>query len=81
MRNGLFYLKCLDRSISNRKGAWLVLLLTCFIEISVLNANRVDPDQTPRSAASDLDIYYLPMSLLRDARLKWVNAVLLKLLL
>ena len=30
------------------------LLLSCFIEIPVLNANSVDPDQTPRSGASDL---------------------------
>ena len=28
-----------------------------------LNANSVDPDQTPRSAASDLGLYCLPMYL------------------
>ena len=39
----------------------------------MLKANRVDPDQTPRSAASDLDLYCLPMSLLWDARHKCVN--------
>ena len=49
------------------------LLLSCFVEMSELNANSVDPDQTPRSAASDLGLYCLPMSLLCDARLKWVN--------
>ena len=38
-----------------------------------LNANSVDPDQTPRSAASDLGLHCLPMSLLWDARLKWVK--------
>ena len=32
-------------------------LLSCFVEISELNANSVDPDQTPRSAASDLDLF------------------------
>ena len=31
-------------------------------EIPVLNANNVDPDQTPRSAASDLGLLCLPMS-------------------
>ena len=37
------------------------------------NTNSVDPDQTPHSAASDLGLYCLPMSLLWDARLKWVK--------
>ena len=43
------------------------------VETPVLNANSVDPDQTPRSVASDLGRHYLPMSLLRNARHKWVN--------
>ena len=30
------------------------LLLPCFIEFPVLNTNSVDPNQTPRSVASDL---------------------------
>ena len=29
----------------------------------VLNANIVDPDQTPQSAASDLGLHCLPMTL------------------
>ena len=41
----------------------------------VVNANSVDPDQTPRSAASDLGLHCLPMSHLWDARYKWVNQV------
>ena len=49
------------------------LLLSCFVEISELNANSVDPDQTPRIAASDLGLQCLLMSLLWDARLNWVN--------
>ena len=49
------------------------LLLPCLIESTVFNANSVDPDQTPRSAASDLGLYCLLMSLLWDARLKWVQ--------
>ena len=43
------------------------LLLSCFVEISELNANSVDPDQTPRSASSDPGLHCLPMSLLWDA--------------
>ena len=40
------------------------LLIPSFIEIPVFHANSVDPDQTPRSAASDLGLHCLPMSLL-----------------
>ena len=32
---------------------YFLFLLPCFVEIPVFNANIVDPDQTPRSAASD----------------------------
>ena len=42
-------------------------VLPCFKAISVLNANSVDPDQTPRSAASDLGLHCLPMSIFWDA--------------
>ena len=45
----------------------------CFIEIPIFNANGVDPDQTPRSAASDLGLHCLQLSLLWDARHKWVK--------
>ena len=44
-----------------------------FVEISELNAKSVDPDQTPRSVASDLGLHCLPVFLLWDARLIWVN--------
>ena len=47
-----------------------------FIFIVVLQfmlANSVDPDQTPRSVASDLGLHCLPMSQKRDAMLIWVN--------
>ena len=49
----------------------LLSVLSFIIEIPVFNANSVDPDQTPRSAASDLGLHCLPMSLLWDARHKW----------
>ena len=32
----------------------------CFIEIPVINANSVDPDQMPHSAASELGLHCLP---------------------
>ena len=49
------------------------LLLQCFIEISVFNSNRVDPDQLLHSVASDPGLHCLPMSLLWDAKHKWLN--------
>ena len=49
------------------------LLLPCFIKMPVLNANSVDPDQTPRFVASDQGLHCLPMSLLWDVRHEWVN--------
>ena len=73
MPSGLFYLKSLDRSIYNRKGVCFDLIITIFKEIPVLNANSVDRDQMPHSAVSDLGLHCLPLSLLWDARLKWVK--------
>ena len=40
----------------------MFFLLSCFVKNSELNANSEDPDQTPRSAASDLGLLCLPMS-------------------
>ena len=38
--------------------------------MKILEANRIAPDGTPRSAASHLGLFCLPMSNKRDARLK-----------
>ena len=38
-----------------------------------LFANSGDPDQTLRSAASDLGLHCLPVTLLRVSRLQWVK--------
>ena len=43
----------------------LFLVLSCFIEISVFNANSVDPDQTPHSAYC---LACLPVSLIWGSR-------------
>ena len=64
MPNGLSYLNYLDRSISYIRGVWLIFIII----MSELNANRVEPEQTPRSAASDLGLDCFP-SVLWDARL------------
>ena len=50
----------------------LILVLSLIIEIPVLSASSEDPDQTPRFAASDLDLYCLPVSFLWYARHKWL---------
>ena len=78
MPSGLFHLNCLDRSISGRRGVWLIVLLPCLrdVFVFVFNANSVDPDQTPRSTASDLGLHCLPMSLLWDTSHNWVNKYL-----
>ena len=38
-----------------------------------LFANSEDPDQTPHSAASDLGLHCLPVTLLGVSRLQWVK--------
>ena len=40
-----------------------------------INATSVDPDQTSRFAASDQGLHCLPMSLLWDAKHKWVKNI------
>ena len=44
-----------------------------YFEYLFLLAITEDPDQTPRSAASDLSLHCLPMSQKWDARLIWVK--------
>ena len=49
---------------------YVFFIVSSFIvEIHVLNTNSVDPDQTPRSVASDLRLYCLPVK-----RYKWVKS-------
>ena len=76
MPSGLFYLNSLDGFIFNRRVVWLVFIGNMFSRNSYFNANSVDPDQTPRYAASDLGLRCLPMSLLWDSRHKRVNRFL-----
>ena len=54
MPSGLFYIKSLDRFISNRWGARLIISLLWLVEMPLFNANSVDPDRTPGPVASDL---------------------------
>ena len=61
MPSGLFHLKSLDRSISHIRVVWLVFIITMFFFRTEIT-NIVDPG-----------LHCLPMSLLWDTRLKWVN--------
>ena len=47
-----------------------ISLIPCCVESPLFNANSVDPDQTPRSVASDLGLHCLPLSFLWNARRK-----------
>ena len=40
-----------------------------------LFAHSGDPDQTPRSVASDLRLYCLPVTRLGVSSLQWVNSI------
>ena len=53
----LFY-NTMDQSISNSMVFALFFLLLCFIEIPVVNANSVDPNQMPHPAAPDLGLQF-----------------------
>ena len=39
-------------------------------------ANSEDPDQTPRSAASDLGLHCLPITLLGVSRTQWLKLII-----
>ena len=43
-------------------------------KMAKLFANIGDPDQMPRSAASDLGLHCLPITLLLVSRLQWVKS-------
>ena len=49
-----------------RVSSCFLLLPRFMIDIPAFNANSVDPDQTPRSAASDLGPHCLSLSILWD---------------
>ena len=52
------------------RGVRSDFLYLSHFSITFLQANRIAPDGTPRSAASHLGLCCLPMSHKRDARLK-----------
>ena len=73
MSSGLFYHNSVGTVYFQKQGIWSVFIITMFIEISIYNANSVDPDQT-HSLASDLGLHYLPVTILGLSKLKWVKS-------
>ena len=73
MPGGLYDPNALDGSISLTVCLVSFNYYHVFITIYISNANSVDPDQTPRSVASDLGLHCLPTYLLWDTRHKVVT--------
>ena len=62
--SGPFSNNSLDRSTSNNRVSGYFILLPCFTDIPVFNANSIDPDQMPQNVASDLLLQCLLITLL-----------------
>ena len=58
--NGFFHLRSWTDPVGIQRG---VKDTAFFCVLCSLMVNSVDPDQTPRSAASDLGLHYLPKSI------------------
>ena len=67
------YLYQLDESISNFWGVWCTFSFLFYFKLIFLLTNSEDPDQAPRSAASDLGLHFLPMSQKLEAGPVWVK--------
>ena len=72
MPNGLCHLNSLDGPFPIKRDVRLVFIITMFHRISSIKSS-VDPDQTLRSVASDLEQHCLLMYPLLDNRHKWVK--------
>ena len=73
LTNGFSHHYHLDESIFTFRGVRSDFYFLSHFSMKFLCANRIAPDGTPRSAASHLGLFCLPMSHKRDARLKRVN--------
>ena len=69
---GICHCYMLDESIFHFRGVGSILSLFYFWWKITL-ANNVDPEQTLHPVASDLDLYCLPMILLRVSRSEMLN--------
>ena len=76
MPSGFFYFNSVDRFICYIRGVRLVFIIVIFfVEISELNPNSVDSDQTPRLRRL-ISVYTVcQCPFLWDARLIWVKSL------
>ena len=70
LTNGSSHRYHLDESTFILRGVRSDFYFLSHFSMKFLCANRIAPDGTPRSVASHLWLYCLPMSHKRDARLK-----------
>ena len=70
LKNGFTHHYQLDESTCTFRGVRSDFYFYLIFSIKFLCANKIAPDGTPRSAASHLGLFCLPMSHKRDARLK-----------
>ena len=76
MTNEFSNLYHLDESIFIFRDIGGNILYLLHFSMKFMQANRIAPDGTPRSSASNLGLFCLPMSHRKDARLIWVKVVL-----
>ena len=70
LTNGFSHHNHLGESTLINRGFGCDFKILFNVLMKFLKANRIAPDGTPRSAASHLGLYCLPMSHIKDARLK-----------
>ena len=70
LTNGFSHHYQLDESTFIFRGVSSDFKFLSHFSMKFLQANRIAPDGTPRSSASHLGLFCLPMSHKRDARLK-----------
>ena len=75
MQNGILHPNQMDQSISILRDVGWSFSFVFKSKWNSFYINSGDPDQTPRSAASDLGLHRLHMSNKKDARLIWVNKI------
>ena len=72
MPSGLIYI---NPFFVNIGSVCLDSIVIMFYSNSCPKCKQFRPDRTPRSAASDLDLHYLSMTILLETRHKWVKCI------
>ena len=73
--NGISHPYNMDESTFIFNGTRCYFPFLFYFSIKFMSANRIAPDGTPRFAASHLELFCLPMSHKKDARLIWIPTV------